>query len=148
LSELEHLPEDWDRALAVVAHPDDMEYGTASAVARWTSQGKEIRYVLVTRGEAGIQDRPPAEVAPLREREQIASCAEVGVTDVRFLDHPDGLVVADLKLRRDLAAEIRDHRPDVLISINFRDSFVEMRGGGYFFLPGIRALRYLTRSAG
>ncbi len=55
MTELEHLPEDWDRALAIVAHPDDLEYGAASAIARWTSQGKEVSYLLVTRGEAGIE---------------------------------------------------------------------------------------------
>ncbi len=56
------LPEDWERALAVVAHPDDLEYGAASAIARWTSQGKKVSYLVVTRGEAGIDSMPPAEV--------------------------------------------------------------------------------------
>lgn len=121
--ELEVLHEGWGRALAVVAHPDDMEYGAAAAVARWTGQGKDVRYLLVTRGEAGMSQRPPAEVAPLREREQRASCAEVGVTELEFLDHPDGLVVADLRLRSDLVRAIRRHRPDVLLSINYRDTW-------------------------
>jgi len=120
---LELLPEDWDRALAVVAHPDDMEYGAASAVARWTEQGKDVRYLLVTRGEAGISDRPPADVGPLREVEQRRSAAVVGVDVVEFLDHADGLVVESLELRRDLAAAIRRHQPDVLISINYRDTW-------------------------
>lgn len=120
---LEELPEDWDRALAIVAHPDDMEWGAASAVARWTAQGKDVRYLLVTRGEAGIASRPPEEVAPLREAEQRDSCATVGVEHLEFLDHADGLVVADLALRRDLAAAIRRHRPDVLLGISFRESW-------------------------
>ena len=58
-STLETLPEDWDRAIAVVAHPDDLEYGAAAAIARWTGQGKDIRYVLATRGEAGIDSMSP-----------------------------------------------------------------------------------------
>ncbi|MDH3707317.1 MAG: PIG-L family deacetylase [Acidimicrobiia bacterium] len=120
---LEIVPEDWDRALAVVAHPDDMEYGAAAAVARWTSQGKDVRYVLVTRGEAGIESMPPDRVGPLRIEEQRRSCAVVGVTDLTFLDHPDGLVEATVDLRRDLAREIRRHRPEVLLSINWRDSW-------------------------
>jgi LmbE family N-acetylglucosaminyl deacetylase len=120
---LEPLPEDWTSALAVVAHPDDMEYGAASAVARWTSQGKDIRYLLVTAGEAGISSMSPAEVGPLRRQEQIASCAVVGVDTVEFLEHPDGLVVEGIELRRDLAAAIRRHRPEVLLSINHRDSW-------------------------
>jgi LmbE family N-acetylglucosaminyl deacetylase len=79
---LEPMPEDWTSALAVVAHPDDMEYGAASAVARWTAAGKDVRYLLVTRGEAGIASMPPAEVGPIREREQRRSCAAVGVAEV------------------------------------------------------------------
>lgn len=120
---LEPLPEDWTRALAVVAHPDDMEYGAASAVARWTEQGKDIRYVLVTRGEAGIASMPPHVVGPAREKEQQRSCAAVGVSVVEFLDHPDGLVVADIELRRDLARAIRRHQPEVILSINYHDSW-------------------------
>lgn len=120
---LEPLSEDWDRALAVVAHPDDMEYGAASAVARWTSQGKDIRYLLVTKGEAGIQSMPPSEVGPLRSAEQEASCRAVGVDVVEFLDHPDGLVQEGLDLRRDLALAIRRHEPEVLLGVNHRDSW-------------------------
>lgn len=120
---LEVMPEDWTRALAVVAHPDDMEYGAASAVARWTSQGKDVRYLLVTKGEAGINSMPPDQVAPLRMREQEASCAAVGVDSVEFLDHPDGLVQEGLDLRRDLAVAIRRHRPEVLLAANHRDSW-------------------------
>jgi LmbE family N-acetylglucosaminyl deacetylase len=119
------LDEGWDRALAIVAHPDDLEYGAASAVARWTDQGKDVRYVLASRGEAGIADRPPTEVGPLRVDEQRASAAVVGVEVVEFLDHPDGTIVADLALRRDLARAIRRHRPEVVVSINFRDSWGE-----------------------
>ncbi|MET0825482.1 MAG: PIG-L family deacetylase, partial [Acidimicrobiales bacterium] len=70
--ELLQFPEDWSRALAVVAHPDDLEYGTASAVAKWTDQGKWVGYVLATSGEAGIDGLAPAEAGPLRESEEIA----------------------------------------------------------------------------
>jgi len=117
---LEILPEDWERAIAVVAHPDDLEYGAAAAVARWTNQGKDVRYVLATRGEAGIDSMPPAEVGPLRTREQESSAAVVGVSSVEFLDHPDGLLVNGIELRRDLAAAIRRHQPEVIIASNYR----------------------------
>lgn len=123
MSELEAFPEDWDRALAVVAHPDDMEYGAASAVARWTGQGKWVGYVLVTDGEAGISTMPPEQARHIRREEQVASCAVVGVTDVEFLGHPDGVVVEGLELRRHLAAEIRRFRPDVVLSINHHESW-------------------------
>ena len=120
---LEPLPEDWTRALAVVAHPDDMEYGAASAVARWTDQGKWVGYCLVTAGEAGIAGMDPAEATRLRRVEQEASCAAVGVRDLGYLDHPDGLVENNLALRKDLAGMIRATKPDVLVSINHRDSW-------------------------
>ncbi len=119
----EAFPEDWERGLAVVAHPDDMEYGAAAAVARWTAQGKHIAYALVSDGEAGISTMSPAEVGPVRRDEQIASCRIVGVTDVEFLGWPDGGIVEGLALRADLAAVIRRHRPDVVLSINFRESW-------------------------
>lgn len=129
----------------MVAHPDDMEYGAASAVARWTGQGKTIAYALVTDGEAGISSRPPAEVGPLRRAEQVDSCAAVDVTDIEFLGHPDGLVVPDLELRADLAAVIRKHRPDIVLSINFRDSWggpswnhVDHRAVGIALLDAVR----------
>lgn len=117
------VPEDWKRALAVVAHPDDMEYGAASAVARWTSQGKDVRYLLVTDGEAGISSMPPEEAAPVRMAEQRASCAKVGVDVVEFLGHPDGLVTEGIALRHDLALAIRRHRPEVLIGVNHHDTW-------------------------
>ena len=120
---LEPMPEDWNRALGIVAHPDDMEYGSASAVAKWTDQGKDIRYLLVTRGEAGISSMPPDVVGPAREEEQRRSGLAVGVSVVDFLDHPDGLVEADLALRHDLAEAIRRHQPEVVLSINHRDSW-------------------------
>lgn len=120
---LETFPEDWGRALGVVAHPDDMEYGAASAVARWTGEGKDVRYLLVTRGEAGISTMPPEVIGPAREQEQRNSCAVVGVSVVEFLDRHDGLVEADIDLRRDLAGAIRRHQPEVILSINHRDSW-------------------------
>lgn len=116
--DLEPLPEDWDRALAVVAHPDDLEYGTASAVARWTSEGKVVSYVLVTRGEAGLGDIAPAEAGALREVEERRSAAVVGVNIVEFLGHPDGIVEYGLPLRLDVARAIRRHRPHVVVTIN------------------------------
>lgn len=123
MAKLEVVPEDWETGLAVVAHPDDLEYGTASAISRWTSQGKRISYLLVTEGEAGIEGMHPDEVGPLRREEELRSAHVVGVESVEFLDHRDGLVEASIELRRDLAREIRRHRPDVLISINFRETF-------------------------
>ncbi|MGW7256652.1 PIG-L deacetylase family protein [Streptomyces sp. NPDC054834] len=122
-SQLKPMPTDWRRALAVVAHPDDLEYGCAAAVAAWTDDGREVAYVLATRGEAGIDTVAPAECGPLREREQRASAAVVGVSAVEFLDHRDGVVEYGTALRRDIAAAIRSHRPELVITLNHRDTW-------------------------
>jgi len=114
------LSENWKRALAIVAHPDDLEYGAASAIARWTSQGKEITYLLVTRGEAGIDSMSPEDAGKLREEEERRSAICVGVQTVEFLDHRDGVVEYGLPLRHDLSRAIRKHRPEVLITVNHR----------------------------
>jgi LmbE family N-acetylglucosaminyl deacetylase len=110
------MPDDWQRALVVAAHPDDIEYGIAAAVAAWTAAGKEVHYVLATRGEAGMAGVPPAEAGPLREQEERRSAAVVGVSDVEFLDHRDGVLVAGPELRRDLAAAVRRHRPELVVT--------------------------------
>jgi LmbE family N-acetylglucosaminyl deacetylase len=120
---LETLEEDWTSALGVVAHPDDMEYGTASAIARWTAQGKHIAYCLATSGEAGIDGIAPEEAGPLREEEQRASAAIVGVDEVEFMGHADGMLEYGLALRRDIARSVRRHRPDVVITANYRDTW-------------------------
>jgi LmbE family N-acetylglucosaminyl deacetylase len=122
-ADFEPMPSDWERALAVVAHPDDLEYGASAAIAKWTDEGKSVVYVMVSRGEAGIDGIAPAECGPLREREQIEAAQIVGVSEVEFLDHQDGVIEYGLPLRRDLAAMIRKHRPELLITLNFADAW-------------------------
>jgi LmbE family N-acetylglucosaminyl deacetylase len=120
------LPEDWERCLAVAAHPDDIEYGTAAAVAKWTAQGKQVTYLLATRGEAGIDTMEPKKAAVIREAEERAGAREVGVEVVDFLDYKDGVVEYGLDLRRDIVRAIRRYRPEVIVSGAFT---VRMVGG-------------------
>ncbi|MGW1319982.1 PIG-L deacetylase family protein [Streptomyces sp. NPDC002426] len=141
--QLEPMPADWHRALAVVAHPDDLEYGCAAAVAGWTDEGHEVTYLLATRGEAGIDTLAPEECAPLREREQRESAAAVGVTAVEFLDHRDGVIEYGTALRRDIAAAIRRHRPELVITLNHRDTW----GGVAWNTPDHRAVGRATLDA-
>ena len=117
------MPEDWQTALAIVAHPDDMEYGAASAIAKWTAQGKQIIYIMVSRGEAGINDMHPKEVGPLRSQEEIDAARVVGVGVVEFLDHPDGVIEYGLPLRRDISRVIRRYRPEVLLTLSHHLQF-------------------------
>jgi LmbE family N-acetylglucosaminyl deacetylase len=122
------MPSDWTRALAIAAHPDDLEYGASGAIAAWTAGGKDARYLLVTRGEAGIDGMTPAECGPIREAEQRAGAAEVGVSVVEFLDYRDGVIEYGLPLRRDIAVVIRRHQPELVVVGNIHDSFP---GGGW-----------------
>jgi LmbE family N-acetylglucosaminyl deacetylase len=120
---LKALPEDWTRAIAIVAHPDDIEYGAAAAIARWTGQGKQIGYVMVTSGEAGIDGLHPDECRTLREAEEIESARVVGVDQVDFLGFKDGVVEYNLELRAAVALAVRKHKPEIVITGNFRDTF-------------------------
>ena len=110
------MPDDWQRALIIAAHPDDIEYGLAAAVAVWTAAGKEVHYLLATSGEGGIAGMSPSEAGPLREAEERASAAVVGVSEVEFLDERDGVIENGPALRRELAAAIRRHRPDLVVT--------------------------------
>ncbi|WP_336792813.1 PIG-L family deacetylase [Gordonia malaquae] len=114
---IETVPENWSTALILVAHPDDPEYGLAAAVARWTSQGKRVVYALATSGEMGIEGIAPAEAGPLREGEQIASAAEVGVTEVEFWGFPDSEIFNTAELRAKVAETVARIDPDVVVSL-------------------------------
>ena len=116
---LDPFPDDWHHAVAVVAHPDDLEYGAASAVAKWTRDGKRVSYVLVTSGEAGIDGLDPTACGPLREQEERRGAAIVGVDHVEFLGLPDGEITEGIELRRSIAGAIRRLQPDIVITMNF-----------------------------
>lgn len=120
---LKPIDESWERALAVVAHPDDMEFGAAAAVARWTAQGKTVVYCMVTSGEAGIDSMEPAQCREVREREQIESARIVGVDVVDFLGLPDGVLEYGVGLRRAICLAVRRHRPEIVITNNFHDTW-------------------------
>ncbi len=109
-----------ERVLVVVAHPDDIDFGTAGSVAMWTDAGIEVTYCLVTSGEAGGDDRTMArpDMAALREEEQTNAAKQVGVSDLRFLGYPDGRVEYTLDLRRDISRVIRQVRPQRVISMS------------------------------
>lgn len=108
--------DDAKRVLAIMAHPDDVDFSAAGTVATWTDAGIEVSYLIVTDGDAGGEaDVPAPELAALRREEQTAAAKCVGVTDIHFLGHQDGQVEATLALRRDITRVIRRVRPDRVI---------------------------------
>jgi LmbE family N-acetylglucosaminyl deacetylase len=106
-----------DRVLVVVAHPDDVDFASAGTVATWTAAGVEVAYCIATYGDAGGFDETPRDQMPiLREREQRAAAAAIGVEDLTFLGYPDGQLYVTHALRRDIARQIRRFRPQLILT--------------------------------
>ena len=107
-----------EHVLVVVAHPDDIDFGVAGTVAQLTAAGSHVAYCLVTSGEAGEDDMTVSaeELMAMREAEQTAAAKVVGVDTLHFLRHADGMVEANLDLRRDISRIIRIEKPDVVIT--------------------------------
>ena len=127
------------RAMVIVAHPDDIEFGCAGTVARWVRAGAEVCYVLVTSGDVGIatEGMTKAKATEIREAEQLAAAEVVGVKKVVFLREPDGAVENTLALRKKLVREIRRFRPEAVIC---GDPTVVWAGDNYINHPDHRAV--------
>lgn len=127
-------PENWEtpqKILVILAHPDDPEFFCGASIARWTSAGHNVIYCLLTCGDKGTSDRSisPEELCALRNKEQASAAEVLGVTKIRFLDFPDGYLVADLDLRKDITRVIRQERPDVVVTCDplnlyIRDAYI------------------------
>lgn len=127
-----------ESAMAIMAHPDDVEFSCAGTLARWARAGARVSYVLCTSGDVGIA-RPGttrAQAIEIREAEQRAAASIVGATEVIFLREPDGMLEATLELRKKLVREIRRFRPEVVIG---GDPTVVWVGDGYINHPDHRA---------
>jgi LmbE family N-acetylglucosaminyl deacetylase len=126
------------KVMVIVAHPDDIEFSCAGTVARWVRDGAEVAYVVCTSGDVGI-DQPGmtrARAAEIREAEQTAAAAVVGVKEVIFLRKPDGMLENTLDLRKQLVREIRRFKPEVVIT---GDPTVVWAGSTYINHPDHRA---------
>jgi len=141
--QVEPLEGPFESVLCVVAHPDDIEYGTAAAVHRWVGEGATVTYFLLTRGEAGIDTMSPGEAARVREEEERESARRVGVETVDFGDHSDGAIEYGVPLRRDIARAIRQHRPDLVVGQSWGERF----GGGMVNQADHRAVGLATLDA-
>jgi LmbE family N-acetylglucosaminyl deacetylase len=119
------------KAMVIVAHPDDIEFGSAGTVARWVRDGCEVAYVLCTSGDVGIAAKgmTKAKAAEIREAEQRTAAKIVGVKEIIFLREPDGMLENTLELRRKLVREIRRFKPEVVITTDpsvlwVRDTYI------------------------
>lgn len=130
-----YIPES---AMAIVAHPDDIEFSCSGLLARWAKASARISYVLCTSGEVGIAERgmTKAQAAEIREQEQRAAAEIIGATEVVFLREPDGMLQATIELRKRLVCEIRRFRPEVVIT---GDPTIVWAGDDYINHPDHRA---------
>ncbi|TCP49949.1 LmbE family N-acetylglucosaminyl deacetylase [Tamaricihabitans halophyticus] len=118
---LRPFPTSWTRAVCVLPHPDDMEYGPAAAAALWVQQGKQLSYVLITSGEAGIDGTAPETAGALREAEEVAAARQVGVEDLEFLRFPDSAIEDTAELRTAIANAVRPREPELIVLLNHHD---------------------------
>lgn len=131
---LEQLNAEFNRAMVVVAHADDAEWGCAGTVARLCAEGWDVAYVICTDGSKGSDD-PDMTVemmVKMREAEQRDAASILGLSEVFFLGYPDAYLQSTLELRRDISRAIRIHRPDVLICMN---PVRNLDGDGYIDHP-------------
>ena len=122
-------PDAWDspqRILVILAHPDDPEFFCGATIARWTAAGHEVIYWLLTCGDKGTPDRSidSQQLCGIRHAEQYSAAAVLGVHKVNFLDYPDGYLVPDLTLRKEITRIIRTVRPDVLVTCDPTTLFI------------------------
>ncbi len=106
------------RVMGIFAHPDDPEFFCGGTFAKWAAEGREIVFVLATSGDKGSGDLSITSEAliPIREAEERAAAARLGVKDVIFLRYPDGELQPTLDLRRQLTRLIRLKRPDIVVT--------------------------------
>lgn len=132
--------------LVVVAHPDDAEFMCGGAIARWARSGFEVNYVLCTNGDKGTSDvtMSPIRLAEIRQREQREACDRLGVREVVFLGHEDGVLEPSLDLRRDIVREIRRFRPSIVVC---QDPMTRWTGQQYLNHPDHRAAGSVTLDA-
>ncbi len=125
---------EYSRAMVVVAHPDDAEFGCSATVAKWCRLGWEVVYVLCTDGSKGTDDREITgeQLIEIRKTEQTVAGEILGLKKVEFLGYPDGYLEPTLDLRKDISREIRRWKPDILITTNPRRDLI---GSGYIGHP-------------
>jgi LmbE family N-acetylglucosaminyl deacetylase len=133
VAEPNKLPDSWEspqNILVILAHPDDPEFFCGATTARWVKAGHHVSYCVITCGDKGSKDLSigSEELCSIRQAEQCAAARILGVDKVMFLCYPDGYLVADINLRRDITRVIRKIKPDVLVTCDPQTLFTQYGG--------------------
>jgi LmbE family N-acetylglucosaminyl deacetylase len=142
-------PEDWNttrKILVILAHPDDPEFFCGGTLARWIDAGHEVSYLLLTRGDKGSEDPliSPQELMMIRMEEQKSAGSVIGVQEITFLEYPDGFIVPDLEMRKQIVRHIRRYKPDIIVTSDPNNLYIR---GMYINHPDHRAAGLVTIDA-
>ncbi len=127
---MKHLfPEDWNnprKILVVLAHPDDPEFFCGGTLVRWIDAGHEVNYLLLTKGDKGSEDPgiTPEELKTTREHEQQEAACVLGVKNITFLDYPDGFVIPNVELQKEIVRHVRMLRPHIIVTSDPTNFFI------------------------
>jgi len=128
-----NIPDSWtssQKILVILAHPDDPEFFCGATITRWIQAGHHVSYCLLTCGDKGTKDITLGsdELCSIRQKEQLSAAKVLGVKEVNFLHYPDGYLIADINLRRDITRVIRAVRPDILVTCDPQTLFTANAG--------------------
>jgi LmbE family N-acetylglucosaminyl deacetylase len=133
MADIDKATDAWEtpqKILVILAHPDDPEFFCGATITRWVKAGHHVVYCLLTCGDKGTKDISLGsdELCSIRQKEQRAAAKVLGVVDVGFLNYPDGYLIPDINLRRDITRVIRTVRPDILVTCDPQTLFTANAG--------------------
>jgi LmbE family N-acetylglucosaminyl deacetylase len=133
MPDLDKTPGVWEspqKILVILAHPDDPEFFCGATTARWVQAGHHVSYCVITCGDKGTKDKAISsdDLCSIRQQEQRSAAEVLGVEQVIFINYPDGYLVPDINLRRDITRVIRTTRPDVLVTCDPQTLFTANGG--------------------
>jgi LmbE family N-acetylglucosaminyl deacetylase len=121
------------KILVILAHPDDPEFFCGGTIAKWVGEGNLVSYLLLTRGEKGVNDHfnpdDINEIIQIRKKEQENAAKVVGVNEINYLHEPDGYLTANILIRRKVVKSIREMKPDIILTCDptnyyLRDTYI------------------------
>ncbi len=133
--------------LGIVAHPDDLDFGSSGTMAKFAKQGAKVYYLILTDGSKGSEDKSitSAQLVKIRENEQKAALKILGGQEVFFLGYPDGQLEITMEAKKEVIKIIRKVKPDVVVTMD--PSMIYSTERGYINHPDHRAAGQIALDA-